>query len=89
MPESWKVRVKKRLSMRMIDPDRIEMDGSGDVVLNLDGSVWAMPDGAKHVTIPNSQKTEAATWRAANDILPTLILDPRPGVVELSQGGSI
>ena len=74
--------------MRMIDPDRIEMNGHGDVVLNLDGSVWAMPDGAKHAIIPNSQKTEAATWREANDILPTLVLDPRPGVVELSKGGS-
>ena len=74
--------------MRMIDPDRIEMNSRGDVILNLDGSVWAGPDGAKRIIIPDSQKTEAATWRAANDILPTLILDPRPGVVELSEGGS-
>lgn len=73
--------------MRMIDPDRIEMTGSGDIVLDLEGSVWAAQDGTKEVFIPSSQKTEAATWRAANDILPTLVLDPRPGVVELSQGG--
>jgi len=71
----------------MIDPSRIEMNGLGDIALDLEGTVWALPGGEKQVTIPNAQKTEAATWREANDILPTLVLDPRPGVVELSQGG--
>jgi len=72
----------------MIDPNRIEMNGSGDIVLDLEGTVWATQDGAKEAFIPSSQKTEAATWREANEVLPTLVLDPRPGVIELTQGGN-